>query len=217
VDWVGEEKEKDGGLVARLWLNENKTKSQIDSDKINRQLTFDLQTMTYLVAIPQSNVVDEKLSHDWRMVGVRYNIVRRSAHKSVESMMKKLTEDYHNGRIGEWFARWDVPVHQTDYEVFKTQCLNPILENLLDDYEWWHYASVNQEMSDAAGLVRSSVYEYDLRQRFFPKHLNRHFRMPYGIYNPVAEGGFGDLDEYMRTGSEVGLERVVNLFSELEG
>jgi hypothetical protein len=214
-------------------LDENKTKSQIDSDKINRQLTFDLQTMTYLIALrawDDDNInqgvfageaagVGFWVGHDAKIRGVRYNVIRRSAHKSVESMMKKITEDYQNGRIGEWFARWDVPVHQTDYDVFKTQCLNPILENLLDDYEWWVWCKDTGRDPFSYDLMKTNKKEYDLQKgdRYLRLPIARHYRLPYGVYSPVAEGGFGDLDEFMRTGSEVGLERVSSLFPELEG
>ena len=198
-------------LVEGKWIElyEHKTKSQIDSDKISRQLTFDLQTLLYLIALDAPDGLAMYATNGRHPIkGVRYNVVRRSAHKSVDSMMKKVTEDYKAGRIGEWFARWDVPVHQSDYNNFKYHCLEPVLENLLDDYEWWVYCE---------SIGNKSPFVYEQRSQKFPKHLNRHFRYPYGVWNPVAEGGFGEIDEYMRSGSEVGLERVMTLFPELEG
>jgi hypothetical protein len=43
-----------------------------------------------------------------------------------------------------------------------------------------------------------------------------HWRTPYGFYNVLAEGGSTELDEYLATGSELGLERTSKLFRELE-
>jgi hypothetical protein len=43
-----------------------------------------------------------------------------------------------------------------------------------------------------------------------------HWRTPYGFYNVLAEGGSTELDEYLASGSELGLERTSKLFRELE-
>lgn len=45
VDLVGE------GKARRVWLQENKTKSSIHVGQLTRRLKFDLQTLTYLVAL----------------------------------------------------------------------------------------------------------------------------------------------------------------------
>jgi hypothetical protein len=43
----------EGGDNAGVWLMENKTKSGIDKQKLQRQLTFDLQTQLYMVALQE--------------------------------------------------------------------------------------------------------------------------------------------------------------------
>jgi hypothetical protein len=43
-----------------------------------------------------------------------------------------------------------------------------------------------------------------------------HWRHPYGVFDALNEGGSSDLDEYLETGSTVGLERASTLFPELE-
>lgn len=58
------------GKSAGLYLQENKTKSDIDEQELRRQLTYDLQTMIYLVTLEH-----EKYSAPIK--GVRYNVVRR--------------------------------------------------------------------------------------------------------------------------------------------
>lgn len=210
----------EGGPNAGVWLMENKTKSGIDKQKLQRQLTFDLQTLTYIIALDEARTTmdfelgggKDELLEKTPIRGVRYNVVRRSAHKSVESMLKKLTEDTEAGRVEEWFARWNVEVTERDIAKFKQQCLDPVLENLCDDYEWWHYVKTRTP-------EQSAFDDYEHRcmaQGEFKHHYKRHFRLPYGIYSPVHEGGFGDVDAYMDTGSTAGLRRAETLFPELQ-
>lgn len=185
VDLVGK------GKNAGVWLQENKTKSSIDAGKIHRQLKFDLQTMLYLTALGHGEEIG---SMPGSLKGVRYNVVRRSAHKSVESMLKKLEDDRAAGRIGEWFSRWNVEVTAGDIARFRRECLDPILEHLCD---WWW------DMTGVGGPVNGDYRGVT------------HWRHPFGVYNALDEGGFGDVDEYLDTGSTVGLQRVKNLFPEL--
>jgi hypothetical protein len=42
-----------------------------------------------------------------------------------------------------------------------------------------------------------------------------HYRHPFGSVNWLDEGGASDLDEYLATGSEAGLQRIDDLFPEL--
>lgn len=220
VDLVGK------GKNAGVWLQENKTKSSIDAGKIHRQLKFDLQTMLYLVALEiwvKQAKADDALRQIWYtpcgkgesggiligdkaykihpLLGVRYNVIRRSSHKSVESMLKKLEEDRAAGRIGEWFSRWNVEVTAGDVARFRRECLDPILEQLCD---WWDYIQDAKNVWDGSvTLGRTEI------------RTSVHWRHPFGVYNALDEGGFGDVDEYLDTGSTVGLQRVENLFPEL--
>jgi hypothetical protein len=207
VDLIGR------GKGSGIYIQENKTKSQIDQGKVQGQLRFDLQTMLYMIALQAySSTLRDRMK--WEKTnypaGVRYNVVRRAAHKSVESMMKKFEEDREDHRIGEWFARWKVEISAADVTRFKTQCLDPVLENLLDDYEWWNFCITGKKDNK-----KFDQYTYLGREKVFPHHTARHFRLPYGIYSPVAEGGFGDVDYYLEDGSTIGLKRVESLFPEL--
>lgn len=185
-----------------IWLQENKTKTQIDQEKMNRQLSFDLQTMTYLVALCENDF-------DKPLKGVRYNVIKRSSHKSVDSLTKKLGDDAKAGRMGEWFARWNVEILTSDITRFKAECLTPILENLCDDAEWYTHCF---ERGFTAFEYLSRNHNRHLE---FPNHYPRHYRFPFGIYNPLVEGGYGDVDAYLSSGSEVGLVRLTKLFPEL--
>jgi hypothetical protein len=127
-------------------------------------------------------------------------------------MLKKLTEDQTDGRSEEWFARWNVEVSQRDIDKFKRECLDPVLENLCDDYEWWHYVKTRTPELSAFDMEEHRMAS----KGEFKHHRRRHYRYPYGTYNPVAEGGFGDVDAYMDSGSTAGLHRAETLFPELQ-
>lgn len=205
----------DGGDVigkaraAGVYLQENKSKSSIDAVKIGRSLIWDLQAMFYFVAL--SVTEDNAVKAGWSGVplrGIRYNVVKRPAHKSIESLTKKYDEDVKDNRVGEWFSRWNIDVSTADVQRFRDEFLNPVLENLCDAYDWWVF--IHRRFPKAM-----SVYDYEERQRVFQTHQQRHYRTPYH-YDPLAEGGSGEVDSYLDTGSEAGLQRVLNLFPELQ-
>ena len=60
VDYIGK----------RVYLQENKTKGDIDEQAIRHNLHFDLQTMLYMTALT------EELEPQ-KIAGVRYNVIRR--------------------------------------------------------------------------------------------------------------------------------------------
>lgn len=180
-----------------VWLKENKTKSTIEPAKIAQQLAFDLQTGLYVVALYDGDWRDGPGRHitDAPVLGICYNVVRRSAHKSVKSMLVKVGSDLQSNRAGEWFSRWKVGISSQDIERFKHQCLAPILESLLDWYD--------KQMGKCH------------QQLPIDYHTPTNWRTPY-FYNPLAEGGSGEVDRYLNDGSRAGLQRVTTLFPELE-
>jgi hypothetical protein len=167
-----------------------------------------LQAMEYLSKYP--------------ILGVRYNVVRRPLsggkgsivqRKGSKNVPAETTAEYH-ARLAQYikdepttyFMRWEVGVTPGDVARFRRECLDPVLENLLDDYEWWSYYK-------AKG---GDVFHYLSRRSGFPVHQNRHFRFPYGVTNAATEGFEGDLDEFLHSGSMVGLQQCENLFPELQ-
>lgn len=185
-----------------VYIQENKTKSHIDAGKLSRQLTFDLQTMIYVVALKPVRLLNKTHGAVQPLKGVRYNVIKRSQHKSVGSFTEKITEDIAAGRGREWFDRWKVDVSEADIARFCRECLDPILENLCD---WWVWVSETHAHNpfDLSGRV-NDTWAY-----------GQHWRHPFGVYNVLDEGGSSELDEYLATGSEVGLQRTNNLFPEL--
>ncbi len=207
VDLIGK------GKNAGIWLQENKTKGDINEEQMRRQLTFDLQTMIYLIALKQYQVhtsgpgplpvVDTKA----RVMGVRYNVIRRPLaggkgsirpHKATKNKPAETMENYYKrlgGIIADdpnyYFMRWKVAISDQDIENFKREFLTPCLEHLCDWYEIVTGACI--------GILVRYV----------------HYRTPYGIFNPLTDSRTTDLDEYLLSGSTRGLRQVTNLFPEL--
>ncbi len=212
VDLIGK------GKTAGVYLQENKTKGEIEEEQLKRQLSFDLQTMFYLVALAEDSCV---LVQDGRVRwpaiasgslkvpsirGVRYNVVRRPLSGGIDSIKQckgESKEDFYK-RLAEriadhpqhYFMRWKVEVSQADIERFKHEFLNPILEQLCD---WWAFITNESNLADP---FRSS-------------YQGIHWRTPYGAYSALVEGRTTEFDEYLATGSTVGLVRTDNLFPEL--
>ena len=138
--------------------------------------------------------------------GIRYNVIQRPLsggkgsivrHKAKGNKPAETYEHYYN-RLTEiikespksFFARWNAEVASKDLERYEERFLKPILEQLCDWYKW----AVNPDWTE------NTV----------------HYMTPFGIYNILAEGGSTDLDEYLLTGSDVGLHRPEKLFRELQ-
>lgn len=217
------------GKFSGIYLQENKTKSEIDEVQLTRQLKFDLQTMMYLVAleVDKSNDMGHlatleqteppAFSRDAKILGVRYNVIRRPLsggkgtirqHQPTKSNPQgESLSDYYarlKGIIEEspqdYFARWKVEVSPKDIEVFRHRCLDPILEQLCDWYDWVG------DMKDTPDVF-SIAEDYE---------TGIHWQHPFGVYNILNEGGNSDLDECVLNGSQVGLRQVETLFGELE-
>ncbi len=176
--------------------------------------------------------------------GVLYNVVRRPLSGGKGSIKRHKQKEYKNkaGQVTKtvpeettehfyerlrviiaeepeaYFMRWTVEVSQADVERFKREFLNPVLEQLCD---WWYNI-----ITDYGGLPgdphRGIVIDknpFEPSTEPFDSYDYRaptHWRTPYGIYNVLAEGGATELDEYIATGSDLGLERATTLFRELE-
>jgi len=183
-----------------IYLQENKSKSEINPVKVRRQLNFDLQTMFYLTALYLSVDV---VAAEGLPRGVRYNVVRRSAHRqgkkeTAEEFSRRLAE-LARASPDEWFARWKVKITSSDVAKFRRECLDPILRQLCN---WWDWVS---------GWRRTKG-----KTNRFDHVAGLHWRHPFGVHNPLDEGGFSDLDECLASGSELGLQHTDRLFKELD-
>lgn len=217
------------GKTSGVWLQENKTKGDVNPAALQQQLRFDLQTMFYLVALDswgKSKASNGLPYLQTPIKGVRYNVVRRPLsggkgsivrHKATKNKPQESVTSFY-GRVAQvikdnpenFFFRWKSEVTAKDIETFKVQCLNPVLEQLC---EWWDWIkdSNDPEICTKKYLGDPWAGNCDVGNG------GLHFRFPYGVYNPLTEGITGDLDSYLDTGSTTGLVRTDNLFPELHG
>lgn len=193
-----------------VYLQENKSKGDIDRQQVERQLRFDLQTMLYVVALRDTCTPGS-------VRGVRYNVVRRplsggkgsiQPHKAkstktkitpaetAEEFYERLRRDYIAAEPDYWFFRIRAEISDRDVEVFTTTCLDPILENLCSWYE---------QVTDQSGWKCGTMLSPPLN-----------YRTPFGVYSALEEGGATEYDCCLETGTEIGLRRVHNLFPELQ-
>lgn len=227
VDIIG------SGRQAGIYLQENKTKGDVNLQQIQRQLSFDLQTMMYMVALQvweDDNIhqaifagVGFGVGKGARLKGVRYNVIRRPLsggkgtivrHKPTKSNPQGESEAAYYERLGEiikedpgsYFMRWKADITTQEVDRFRRECLDPILEQLCD---WWEWVC----KGDYWNL---QVMQIDNVDHPIPVQNCMHWRHPFGVYNVLDEGGYTDVDEFLQSGSTVGLQRSTTLFPELE-
>jgi hypothetical protein len=171
------------GAPQDLWLMENKTKSQIDSDGLTSYLPFDIQTMLYCYAL--------ETEYQERVAGIVYNVVKRPSHRFNP---EKESLDQHANRVAavvaenphEFFQRWHVELGANDVNDFVEQRLNPVLEQVLI---WWD----------------------SIKDKPFDPFVNRdgtrnihHFVNPEGLYTKYGKSRYFEL---LTRGSMFGLKR----------
>ncbi len=106
----------------------------------------------------------------------------------------KRLQQYFIDAPGEWFARWNVTITSEDLASFQHKCLNPLLEQLCDWFNW---------ITSTAGMKD-------------PFQDSIHWQTPFGLWNGLRDGsGTTDYDSLLLDGSSVGLQRATILFREL--
>jgi hypothetical protein len=230
VDLVGT------GDGAGIYLFETKTKGDVNTANIERQLKWDLQTGLYLTALQvygrRHPLRDEARAAgagaSVPLSGVRYNVIRRPLsggrgsirqHKGSKNVPAETPAQFYARLAGiirsepeSYFYRWKVDVTPDDLKRFRRECLDPILEQM---YDWWEWVS----FITARG---GSVWDNDVTYGASPDQEDNgrhpsaiHWRSPANVYNTVGGGGADDVDEYLATGSRVGLTGTSVLFPEL--
>ncbi len=211
-----------------IYLFETKTKSDIDEAKISRQLKFDIQTCLYLCAMNEYDFAailepkGIKISLPNPIKGVRYNCIRRPLsggkgnirpHQATSKKPAETQIEYFNRLreviledVDSYFLRLKVEVFPSDIERFKKMCLNPILEQMCDWYEFVVGGDPFVESDNCSTRVPGDP----------PAPYGIHYVTPFNIYNPLIEVGQTDMDELVLNGSSVGLQKVDSLFPELQ-
>lgn len=177
----------------QLWLQENKTKSQIDEYGIEHGLSQDLQTMLYACTMEHM--------YGRRVHGVLYNVIRkpllrqRKKETSV-NFLKRIREDIE--KRPEWyFIRWRTEITKQDLDNFKKKTLYPLLTQMC---LWWE--SIRHNPFDPWTLPDGSVNPH-------------HFLRPVGVYDPFKFGK-GEYFDYITRGVRIGLKEIDTAFPELQ-
>lgn len=242
VDLIQEESE---GLLGRhkevrsgIWLQENKTKADIDKLQIERQLKFDLQTMVYIITLKEEIRRRQDQQHSsakWNhnVLGVRYNVVRRplsggkgsikphvakqtktkyTPAETDEQFYERLRKDYLAAEPDYWFFRIRAEITERDIEIFRETCLDPLLETIC----CWYDTTVRGY--DAVAVLQDYPMFVKEESQSYPRptYPLMNYRTPFGVYSALEEGGSTEYDAFLETGSEAGLRRVQELFPELK-
>ena len=179
-----------------IWLQENKTKGDIDQDGISQTVDQNLQTCIYHEAL--RSLLPEK-DHR-RIAGTMYNVIRRPlSDRFAPRQGKKESLQVFIKRVGDkirtepqrHFFRWLVPVSDRHLIRFRRECLHPILNHLCD---WWD--SIKDDP-------------------FHPEKGGRHYRFPFGVYHGMERGFRGDFFDLLTKGTRYNLKTVDDLFPEI--
>lgn len=226
----------DGGI----YLQENKSKGDIDKQQVERQLKFDLQTMTYLIAL---DAVKKELVGGFitPLCGVRYNVVRRPLSGGKGSIKP------HEATMGAKCTKCKMdPVKQPTCVKCggagrtggkPAEPLDEFYERLRRDYiaadpDYWFFRVRSEVSAEDIKVFRDTCLDPILEQLcwWYDEVTGRdtaeaayhygyppaNYRTPFGVYSALEEGGATEYDAYLATGSEAGLRRVETLFTELQ-
>lgn len=126
-----------------------------------------------------------------------------------------------------FFYRWKHNITQQGLERFKTECFHPILEQLLDWWEWiivdpmdpWRErlpSEINLDYYPETKVTASDIIATKiLRELDEPIKNTIHYRTPWGMWNSLAGGFRGSYFEYLTKGLGNHLIQTNNLFPEL--
>lgn len=176
------------------WLQENKTKGQIDDHLIQNTLDQDLQTMIYSYAMGQLR--------GKKPVGVLYNVIRRTqlkrkVNETLSDFLARIAEDI-DKRPDFYFKRWEHPLTDNHVEEQLSKNLDPILEQI---YDWWE-------------SIKRSPFDPWVNEDGEQNLL--HWARPFGVYDPMGVKGYGSFFQLFTQGSYHGLTQRDRAFMELD-
>jgi hypothetical protein len=170
------------------------------------------------------------------MSGVLYNVIRRplsdqhaqkqrkgrevwNADKTRKIRKGAETEDQFLDRVADdirkepdhHFMRWKARIFKKDIERFKAECFDPILEQLVDWWDWIKADPFDPFRVPRAGELCGTAPLIDCPGG------GKHFRFPWGVYHSLASGFRGSYFEYLSQGRKDKLVPINSLFPELEG
>lgn len=178
----------------KLWLQENKTKSDINKHKITTTLPYDLQTMLYCYTL--------SVTKDKPVGGVLYNVIRKPGlvQNQTESDMQyleRVNKDI-SKRPDHYFFRVYNDIDKSIIANFNRTTLFPLIESVVT---WWE-------------SIKNDPFNPWVTGEGKPNPL--HYARPFGVFDPMSIG-LGDFFEYVTTGLPHGLSKIATCFPELEG
>jgi len=178
----------------KLWLQENKTKSDINRLKITQTLAFDLQTMLYCYTLA--------IAKKKQIGGVLYNVIRKPGliqgkSETDEQYLQRISDDIAK-RPDHYFFRSENDLTASDIAAFARTTLFPLIESVV---AWWE--SIKKNPMDPWVTEDG-------------KPNPHHFARPFGVFDPMSIG-LGDFFEYVTTGVPHGLIKIYTCFPELQG
>lgn len=177
------------------YIQENKTKGTIYEEGITGGLPTNLQTALYLIA-------HNKHPRFPTAKGVLYNVIRRPLsekhpirprkNESHPQFMKRMVEVIES-KPDYYFMRWKAVITPRDLMNVKRWCIDPILEQFTDWWEWittgepWRLATKEEceRLGAKPNLPGGGI----------------HWRMPFGCYNSLANGWEGSFFNLLCHGS----------------
>jgi len=131
-----------------------------------------------------------------RSTGKNVKEDRRVGAESDEQFYKRLGESI-SETPDEYFMRWKVTLTDRDVERFKERVFDPVMEQLVDWYDW--VANQSNPFAKVDGIPGGGI----------------HWQSPWGVYNSLGMGFRGDYFDLLTKGSRANLHKVKTLFPEL--
>lgn len=232
------------GINAGIWLQENKTKGDVDEANLRRQLTFDCQTMFYLVSLFQE--FQEKTPADWVKIredlrkksglalpsdvqlggairGVRYNVVKRpfSGGRGTISQKQPTKSNPKGESVDEFWARLKRDYFEADPGYWFMRWNAFVSPQEVRRFQEEFLDPTLEQLCDwyewIALCMKNNWSIWGSLRGPSGNRLpqNLHWRAPFGVYDPLKETGATEYDSFIATGSEAGLSYKVKLFPEL--
>lgn len=235
----------DGGneVADGLELQENKAKGKIDERAIRLQLRWDLQTMTYIIALKQHL---HEQGDDTPVVGVLYNVIKRpfssgkgnikpsegtKGTKCSKCKGTGWTQESGPGSCQKCRGSGRVDAKPPEEpEAFWKRLEKYFVEEPGDWFARWHVKVSDKDCQTFARNCLDPLLEnvcdwYGCMTQCQPKgkrsyrcevHGNIHFQTPLGVWNPLMDGRETEYDGMLEDGRTIGLERNTLIFPELQ-
>lgn len=192
-------------IRGKIYLQERKTKGEVDEVLLSKTLLLNLQVQLYLLSL--QSYLDGKIECPWLPEnlhgttpdGIIYTVIRRPLADRFAIRKRKGESDktFANrvyllvkSKPSYFFLRLRAPVRKVDMRAYRKQVIRPMLKDVCN---WWDLVTSSKEVP------------------WGPQH----YQTPFGLYNPLDYGRRGEYFDYLTTGSTKGLVPAKTFFPEL--